>query len=69
MVSFGDLQTEAPLFFHPRISHVNLLSGEVAFEIQKGLGDAPFTAQISIIFLSPSNSQCAVYCAENIKGL
>lgn len=41
MVSFGDLQTEAPLFFRPGISHVNLLSGEVAFEMQKGLDDTP----------------------------
>lgn len=29
----------------------------------------PPPPRTSLIFLSPSNSQCAVYCAENIKGL
>lgn len=37
MVSFEDLQTETFLFFHTRITHINLLSCEVAFEMQKVL--------------------------------
>lgn len=66
MVSFGDLQTEAALFFHPGISHVNLLSGEVAFEMQKGFCDAPFPPPTpdSPSFPSPLQIHNALFTAR-----
>lgn len=44
MVSFGDLQTEIFLFFYTRITHINLLSCGVAFEMQKVLKNTPSQA-------------------------
>ena len=37
MVSFGDLQTAIFLFFYTGITHINLLSCGVAFEMEKVL--------------------------------
>lgn len=49
MVSLGDLQTETFLFFRTGITHINLLSFEVVFEMQKVL-----KTRLPKPFISPS---------------
>lgn len=55
-------------FCHSGISHVNLLSGEVAFEMQKGLGVAPSLPQIPPHFpLRFKFTMCCLLLGKTLK--
>lgn len=70
MVSFGDLQTGTFLSLPPsppqQITHINLLSCEVGFEIQKVLKVRHLQTPSFSLF---PNSQHNVYCIKSIKAL